>query len=190
MKILRKKLKSRRGFSLAELLLVVLILMLVGTIATVGISSAKSAYEKVVDGANAQLLLSTTVSSLRRELALASEVKTSGTAVQSYTNGETGYSYTLKCGALGSAYPGIYRELQNSEMTAYSGTGEKPCELLVTEKAATKNMVVSFSSISYDKTRSVFTVSGLKVEKNGKVMAGLDQPLAIRAVTGIKETST
>ena len=168
MKTKKSRLRSVSGFTLAELLMVVIILLLASSIATVGISSAANAYQKVVDSANAQLLLSTTVSSLRRALAMASEVKEDGEKLV-YTSGETGLAITLV-----SAGDGIRQQWTNTK-------GESEDHLLVTEKAATKGMISSFSGITF--SDGVFTVSGLKIVKNGHEYAGLKAPIMIRAVT-------
>lgn len=168
MKTKKSRLRSVSGFTLAELLMVVIILLLASSIATVGISSAANAYQKVVDSANAQLLLSTTISSLRRELAMASEVKEDGEKLV-YTSGETGLAITLV-----SAGDGIRQQWTNTK-------GESEDHLLVTEKAATKDMISSFSGITF--SGGVYTVSGLKIVKNGHEYAGLNAPIVIRAVT-------
>ena len=73
--VLRGKLKEKRGFTLAEMLITMLILLMVSSVVAMGVPSAVRAYSKVVDAANAQLLLSTTVTQLRRELSLAKGVK-------------------------------------------------------------------------------------------------------------------
>ena len=57
---IKRKLHTQ-GFTLAETLLAVLILLLVGVIMTTGIPAAKNAYEKVVVASNAEVLLSTTI---------------------------------------------------------------------------------------------------------------------------------
>lgn len=175
MKRVLNKMKSRLGFTLAETLMVILILMLVGTIATTGITSAARSYQKVVDSANAQLLLSTTISSLRRELAIARAVTTEGNELKTYTNGETGYEVTLS-----NEKEGITRSWTDTK-------GEAQRYLLVTEEAATKNMVSSYSGITYE--NGIFTVTELKITKDGKELASLDEPVLIRSVTGIKATS-
>ena len=94
-KRIRRKLKSRLGFTLAEVLMVVLILMMVSSVVAGGVPVAANAYFKVVDAANAQMLLSTTVTKLRRELAFASDVTLESGEVKSYTNGESGQVTTL-----------------------------------------------------------------------------------------------
>lgn len=88
---MKRKLQSRGGFSLAEMLLATLILLLVATIMTTGIPAAKTAYEKVILGSNAQLLLSTTVTALRDELGTAWDVAVNdaGTEV-TYSSANTG----------------------------------------------------------------------------------------------------
>ena len=72
---IRKKLKSRAGFTLAETLLAVAILMLVSVIVATGIPVARKAYEKVVLSSNAETMLTTAISSLRNELGTAAEIK-------------------------------------------------------------------------------------------------------------------
>ena len=67
----KEKLRSQRGFTLAETLLAVLILLLVSVIVATGMPAAKNAYEKVVVASNAQALLSTAATSLRNELGTA-----------------------------------------------------------------------------------------------------------------------
>ena len=76
------RLKSRRGFTIGEVLVSVLILMMVFSIVAAGIPAAANAYYKVVDAANAQMLLSTTLTRLRTELSTATQVKCSGTTIE------------------------------------------------------------------------------------------------------------
>ena len=85
----RKKLNSRAGFTLAETLLAVLILLLVSTIVATGMPVARTAYEKVVLTSNAETLLATAVSALRNELGTAWKVE-SITGGVSYFNASTG----------------------------------------------------------------------------------------------------
>ena len=61
--------RGRSGFTIAETLVAVLILLMVSSVVAAGIPAAKSAFEKVVVGANAEILLSTSVASLRDQLA-------------------------------------------------------------------------------------------------------------------------
>ena len=68
---IKEKLRSQSGFTLAETLLAVLILLLVSVIVATGMPAARNAYEKVVVASNAQALLSTAAISLRNELGTA-----------------------------------------------------------------------------------------------------------------------
>ena len=96
----KEKLRSQRGFTLAETLLAVLILLLVSVIVATGMPAAKNAYAKVVVASNAQALLSTAATSLRNELGTAwnviiddntgkTKAGTAGTSV-TYNSANTG----------------------------------------------------------------------------------------------------
>ena len=62
------------GFTLMELLLTMFILMIVTTVVATGFPYAKDAYDKVVLAANAEVALSTGMSTLRNELGTAQNV--------------------------------------------------------------------------------------------------------------------
>ena len=70
-----KKKKNQAGFTLGEMLVAVLIMLMASTILVSGIPAAKNAYEKVVLASNAQALLSTTIAALRDELGTATDIK-------------------------------------------------------------------------------------------------------------------
>ena len=77
MKLLRKikiKGKAQSGFTLVEMLMTVLILSMVSAVVAGGLPMAVSAYTSVVNTANAESLLSTSMIRLRDELGTASEV--------------------------------------------------------------------------------------------------------------------
>ena len=71
MKNMTQKLKNSAGFTLAETLITVLILLMVSSVVAGGVPAAANAYRKAVDAANAHVLLSTTVNALRGELSTA-----------------------------------------------------------------------------------------------------------------------
>ena len=66
--------KFSSGFSLAETLVALLIVLMVSSILVAGLPAAFQAYSKVVDGANAQVLLSTGATRIRDELGFATDV--------------------------------------------------------------------------------------------------------------------
>ena len=71
----KNRIRNRKGFTLAETLLAVLILLLVSSIVAAGVPAARQAYEKVVLASNAELMLSTAVATLRDELGTAWDVQ-------------------------------------------------------------------------------------------------------------------
>ncbi len=71
------KLNKCKGFSLAETLVAVLIILLVSSVVAAGMPAAKEAYFKVIESANAQVYLSTTLLELRNKLSTASGIECS-----------------------------------------------------------------------------------------------------------------
>ena len=78
---LTKRLRRRGGFSLAETMLALLILLLVTIIVVTGIPTAIRIYQEAVDNANAQTLLSTSMVRLRDELCTASEITVTDSSI-------------------------------------------------------------------------------------------------------------
>ena len=86
MRKLLKKSNCSAGFTLAETLIAVVILVLISAAA---LPAAMNAYRNAVDAANAQVLLSTTVNALRDELSTAWNVSVDGTTI-TYQSAATG----------------------------------------------------------------------------------------------------
>lgn len=176
--------KNRGGFTLAETLIAVLILLMVTGIVAAGIPAASEALTKAVDASHGQVLLSTTMTALRDELATArsigamvvEEAEEAGEA----EDGEAGddeadeapasvvsFSYVDSSGAkcvLESRPDGIYL---TKEATPESATGvSRPgfTKLLVSKEAATENLYAAFDSVSY--SNGIVKIMGLRVYKN------------------------
>ena len=81
MKQFYEKLKSCAGFTLGEVMATTIILLLATSIIAAGLPLAQRAYYDVVDTANAEVLLSTTVTALRDELSMAKDVKIEGSDI-------------------------------------------------------------------------------------------------------------
>lgn len=172
---MKRKLTSQGGFSLAEALLATLILLLVAIIMTTGIPAAKDAYEKVVLGSNAQVLLSTTVNALRDELGTAWDVTVSadGQSVN-YFSAHTGTKSLIELGTV----PGQTDELKKTifrqefapeadttddvilkdETAKYGNAGIT----LISGAASTSDLYVTYDSVS-DETECCVTFLGLRV---------------------------
>lgn len=71
---LKRKIRARSGFTLAETLLAVLIMLLVSVIVATGMPAVTNAYNKVVLGANAKVMLSTAITALHDEIGTAWQV--------------------------------------------------------------------------------------------------------------------
>lgn len=149
-RMFRKQKNDRRGFTLVEMLTVVLIMVLVTSVIAAGVPAAVRAYRGVVDSANARAALSTAVIRLRDELGTA-------TAVQISDEGEI--SYIDSYGRRGYLTPGAPGDL--------SGISDG---LRVTYRQA-------FLS------RGVVTIGGLRVSKDGVVLAELPE-LCVRVIVG------
>lgn len=177
--------RLRAGFTITEMLAVMAILALAGTIAVTGIPAAQRAYVAAVDASNAQVMLSTAGTQLRDELSVADPSTSSVQVSNSVTDGdmlfvtfrslETGYETQVRC----RDSQGIY-VLQQTDDGATSV--ETP---LVPEKAtagASQNLRVKASSIDY--ADGVFTVRDLRVENSqGEEVADAAVPeLAVRAI--------
>jgi len=86
----KRKTSSNKGFTLAETLLAVLILLLVSTIVATGIPAARNAYEKVVVASNAQAVLSTAATALRDELGTGWDIQIGSDQSITYNSAKTG----------------------------------------------------------------------------------------------------
>lgn len=142
----KSRLKKRAGFTLSETLVALIILLLVTSIVAVGIPVAANAYEKLVAAANAEVLLSTTMTCIRDELGTARDVTYSGTTVD----------YTASGGSrsriyLASGEEGIY--LQEYVGVSDSSEYDHP---LVSKEAANKNLHMTYTIESFDNGVLVF----------------------------------
>lgn len=150
------KKKSISGFSLAETLMAVLILLMVSAVVAGGIPAAASAMKKIIDGSNAQSLLSITMTRLRDELSMASP-----DGIEISTDKKT-IAYVSGLGRKSKIYiqnDGIHINEDVNEPTS------KYDHLLVSEAAANKNLRTS-GNFGYD-GNGLIIVSGLSVSKIG-----------------------
>ena len=152
--------KREAGFTFAEMLVALLILLMVSSIVAVGIPVASNAYRKVVDSGNAQVLLSTTISALRNELQFAGEAKASDDKKSvAYVTADAGIESKIGHPE-GEEAPGLWlRQYKNN------GGGYGAKRLLVSDKAAGDNLYLTFDTVEY--SDGVFTFTGLNVYKVG-----------------------
>ena len=164
---MKKRCKDRRGFTIGEMMMAVMILVIITGLVAGGLPLAGRVYKQVVDSANAQLLLGSTMTLLRDELETAKSFPaTSGTNEIQYTSTSTGYT-TISWKADDGIYIAPYQQADNTG-TVYTGSAyNRP---LVSRAGANLNLHTEFTSWSY--ADGVFTITGLVVKRGDTVLAG------------------
>ena len=145
---------------MAETLLAVLILLMVSSIVAAGIPSARRAYEKVVLASNAEVLLSTTITTLRNELGNAMDVKVNGNDITYYNTARGATSKISLDKVLATSpdtektivlyrYFGDYVYNSAAEKIAMSSSSSKDKDLYVTYTSVVcQNGIITFSGVS------------------------------------------
>ena len=156
---LRKKLSSKRGMTLTEMLASLLIMSMVTLVIAGGVMAVKRVYEKTVDQADAQMVLATTVELITDELANAAQEETKTTG-----SGTSQTSEPVFLSGKGSGWitldldpdRGICKVPENEDVK------EKGVPLLSSSAMAGK-YVTRFAKISYQKEKACFTVENIAV---------------------------
>ncbi len=164
--------RRKAGFTIVEMLMTTLILLMVTAIVAAGIPTAVNAYKKVLDAANSQLLLSTTISRLEEELSTAVEIwtDTDNKTLTSYSHYRESYKITPTI----DTTEGVILKYEKHKTTdtiklpVSSEDSTKNEIALVTGKTETASFYVTYDSIEYDSTNNLFTVNNLKVLKVGE----------------------
>lgn len=162
-----KKKNNKKGFTLAEALIAVLILLMVSATVAAGVPAAKRAYEKVTVSANAQVLISTAASALRDELGAASDVKQSESGVTFYSakTGSNARIYTDDAGVV----------MLENYIGYDEGAPESTARVLVNEQTSTSDLYVTYDSIEVGTAAAV--VKNLRVmrKSTGERMIFLEE---------------
>ena len=195
-----RKLNQQNGFSLAEMLVAILILLMVSSVVAGGVPAASNAYSKAVDAANAQVLLSTAATALRDELGTAKKVNVSndGKTVR-YYSAENGNYSELSIGVsngkpviLLTSYLGD--RIEDSTAGVSSGSGDPTTYgassvqwELVSQAAITKKLGLKYGSVEFKK--GIITFKNLQVLKNSSNSSNNSNVLAELDVLEIKVIS-
>ena len=156
LKTIKRKVKETLGFSLAETFLTVLILLMVSTIVASGIPIAADVYKRAVETANAQLLLSTTLTTLRDELGTAGILSAEETVIEYMVDG------------------GMLRIIADEEGIKKQTGDRAHSVLLVSNAAANKNLHAAYESVSY--SGSVLTFSNIQaLNERGAALASVGE---------------
>jgi len=183
---LGRKLRARGGFTLAETLLAVLIMLLVSVIVATGMPAVSNAYNKVVLGANAKVMLSTAITALHDEIGTAWEVTAPDNKSLTYFNADKGAQSTISLDS-GKAIQIQDYLPSDSQMIYGEGAKKGSAYHLVADKNA--RMYVTYDSISY--ADGIVTISGLRVcKKTGDTTLvkyagadGSDKSFTIRVIS-------
>lgn len=186
---IKKKLKNQKGFSLAETLLAVLILLLVSVIVANGIPVARNVYNNVIVGANAQVLLSTAVNALRNELGTAQKVDVDNSPTIIYYKASIGAYSQL---SIGDGTEGIqlldyvYQDPADKEWKALPREStEQGIHALVSNAASNKNLFVTYESVARDTVnKDVLVFSNIEVKRmtSGNPVVASLETLKIRLI--------
>ena len=158
-----RNIKNRNGFSIAELLVAILILSMVSTVVAGGIPVARDAYNNITVAANAEVLLSTAIYSLRGELWNAQEINVSDTKIE-FRNRKNG----LKTEIFVSDPDSDDNKNKKIMIQEYfrkesMDEPEEPRELI--PGLSKDNLYASYSRIYYEEGEGVVTIEGLTVKK-------------------------
>ena len=164
-------LRSQKGFSLTELLVTLVLVGLITTAVAGGISMVARSYTKVVDRADAEQLLSTTVSRITDELSFAEPYSATkpvnapdGKTVE-FVSGLTGMRVRITSG--GNAESGAEGSSEgaaadDSIHIYYYVSGADPEDIPLYASKLKERMTVSFDEIKYD--NGLFTIRNLGVK--------------------------
>ena len=172
---IKRKLQSSKAFTLAEMLLAVLILAMVSVIVATGIPVARNAYEKIVLSSNAEVLLSTTVSMLRNELGTAQDV-----VVPTEEPMTTITYYNLTRGASSKIL--LSNDDKKEIMFQRYITADYPVVPLISSKTATADLYVTYDSVDYE--NGILKFTGLSVNRvSGTANLASRDTLSIRVIS-------
>lgn len=182
---IKNKIYNGSGMTVLETLMSMFILLMVTAVVATGIPAAVQAYSKVLDSANAQLLISTAMTKLRDQLEVADEI------VVSQERDDSGIPYgeltiiTYKTNNYGKSRIYLDRESHAVRLWEYiedltndardAAITAKTNRLLVSRKASNDNLYLTYTSISsYNDASKTITFHGLVVKKDDtdQVLAG------------------
>lgn len=148
--------RNRGGYTLAETLMAVMIVVMVAGVVAAGIPVASQALHEAVDASHAQLLLSTTMTSLRDELSMAKDIQCEEGGRIVYTDSSGVLTeIAVKPG-------GIYMKKFASPDGSFEDAVTEE-RRLVSDQAATEGLHETFEGSSYDAARGIVSIKNLRV---------------------------
>lgn len=171
-----RRLRGRAGFTLAETMIAVLILLMVSSIVAGGVPLAMNAYREVLSAANAETLLTSAVIRLRDELSEATDITVG-------SNSET-ITYTDANGIRTMLYSGGEGK---SVMLEYTLEGAVRSRVMLSDGASEQNLYIDYGgtpdpAIVY--SDGVIVIRNLSVKSGTRVLASLNE-LKIRVLADV-----
>lgn len=170
------KIRENRGFTLAETLMAVLILLMATSVVAAGLPAAANALQNAVDASHAQVLLSTTMIAIRDELSTAREINTvNGTTIE-YKDSKGIRSI------ISSESDGIYLTKANGyvddrdPLNPEGADSNASKRLLISKEASTSNMYPFFTNVSNASNPNIVKITGLAVKRGSNIIADLGTP--------------
>ena len=181
---LNRKAKSRAAFTLAETLVAILIMLMVSSVVATGIPAARRAYESVEIAANSELLLSSTISTLRNELSLAKDIKIEGTdkTSVSYLNPTTGTMSRIYMDTSDVNNKKIMYKMNAAVDGISPGDDENATRLMSNALSTKVGIEVTFDSITKSGDCIVFNNVIVKSMRDGTERTGRET-VSIRIIT-------
>lgn len=179
---IKHKLGKDRGMTVLETLISMFILMMVTVVVATGIPTAANAYSKVLDSANAQILLSTAMTKLRNELETADNIKVDGKAIDGMVEEKlSGKKITYTTNSYGESMIYLNQKSGHGHINAVrlweyiigeatdaaqdDAVSNNINRLLVSQKASNDNLYLTYDYITYKKGTNYITFEGLVVKK-------------------------
>lgn len=183
------KVNNIAAFTLAEVLVAILILLMVSSIMAAGIPAAKRAYQGTVTASNAEVLLSTTISALQGKLGTASSAHAdASTKSVIFYSADTHTESRIYYDPAGKNI--MYQESYDSGTSANCSD---PVSLVPRKAMDEDQLYPAYESVSV--TGGVVTFKGLSIKKHkdDEVIASMqnvnnsDGDLSIRTLSGAKQ---
>lgn len=148
--------------TLTELLATVVLIGLVGTMIVGIIPAIRNVLEKITVKARAEMLLNNTVIVLRDQLRYAQDASCSGTSCTFIGNDDWRYELSVD----GTKW--ITLTPLTDETTALGISSESQVQNwhILTNEAASGQLIPTYTGITYNNATGVFTIEGLKVVSN------------------------
>lgn len=158
--MIRYNTRKKAGFTLAETLLAMMLLLIASALLATGIPVAFNAYKKVTLTAEANVLISTTMTELRDKLAFSENISVDDSKKIITFTSNNGRDYSLKFDA---TVNGLYvNDLTENDYNPESGgTYISDSHLLVSDEAAAKDLCVDYASVEKDGDVLIFSNLGV-----------------------------